>query len=439
MRFVLKHLYLQVVIAFLIGIFFGVFYPDAAVAMKPFGDAFIKLIKMIVAPIIFCTVVLGIVGMKNMKLIGKTLGFALIYFEIVSLCALLLGLVLVNLLQPGAGMNIDPSTLDKKSVEVYTTAEKMESPSAFLLHIIPNAFVDAFAKGDILQVMLIALLFGFALHAAGAHGQLIVDFIEKLSHVFFGIVAIIMRFAPVGVFGSVAFTVGKYGFGTLLPLAQLMAAFYLTCLTFIFAVLGLIAYLHGFSIWKLIKYLKEEIFIVLGTSSSESVLPRLLAKFVNLGVDKSVVGLVIPTGYTFNLDGTAIYLTMATVFIAQATNTPLSYSEQFVILMILLLTSKGAAAVTGGGFVVLAGTLAAVGSVPVAGLALILGIDRFMSEARAITNLIGNGVAAIVVGKWCGEVNQEKLKAHLNNETFIDANEPESELVARENHNNLSK
>ena len=425
----LKSLYVQVLIAVTIGILIGHFYPATGETMKPLGDGFIKLIKMIIAPIIFCTVVSGIAGMESMKTVGKTGGYALMYFEVVSSIALIIGLITVNVIAPGAGMNIDASTIDTKSIQAYTDPSKMQGTVDFLLNIIPNTIVDAFAKGEILQVLLIAILFGFALHRLGAKGRMVFDLIDKVSHVFFGIVGMIMRLAPIGAFGAMAFTIGKYGLGSLLSLGKLMGTFYLTCLLFVFVVLGTISMFHGFSVWKLIKYIKEELLIVLGTSSSESVLPRMLAKMENLGVKKSVVGLVIPAGYSFNLDGTSIYLTMAAVFVAQATNTPLDLGHQITLLLVLLLTSKGAASVTGSGFIVLAATLSAVGHVPVAGLALILGIDRFMSEARALTNLVGNAVATIVVGKWCDSVNDAKLQAHLNNETYIDANEPELEMV----------
>jgi aerobic C4-dicarboxylate transport protein len=308
----------------------------------------------------------------------------------------------------------------------------MQSSTEFLLNVIPNTVVDAFAKGEILQVLLFSVLFGFALHAFGTKGKPVFELIDKLSHVLFGIVGIIMKAAPLGAFGAMAFTIGKYGVGTLLSLARLMGTFYATCLFFILVVLGIIAWLHGFSIWKFIKYIKEELFIVLGTSSSESVLPRMIAKLENLGVKKSVVGLVIPTGYSFNLDGTSIYLTMAAVFIAQATNTPMTLTQQLTLLGVLLLTSKGAAGVTGSGFIVLAATLSAVGAVPVAGLALILGIDRFMSEARALTNLIGNGVATVVVGRWCREVDVARMRRHLDQETAEEAEAPEKVLVEQE-------
>ncbi len=428
----LKSLYVQVLFAVTLGILLGHFYPGVGESMKPLGDGFIKLIKMIIAPIIFCTVVSGIAGMENMKTVGKTGGYALLYFEVVSTISLIVGLVIVNWIEPGAGMNIDASTIDTKSIKAYTDPGKMQGTVDFLMNIIPNTVVDAFAKGEILQVLLIAIIFGFALHRLGSKGQLVFDLIDKISHVFFGIVNMIMKLAPIGAFGAMAFTIGKYGLDSLFSLGKLMGTFYLTCLIFVFVVLGTIAFFHGFNIWKFVKYIKEELLIVLGTSSSESVLPRMLAKMENLGVKKSVVGLVIPAGYSFNLDGTSIYLTMAAVFVAQATNTHLDITHQLTLLAVLLLTSKGAAGVTGSGFIVLAATLGAVGHVPVAGLALILGIDRFMSEARALTNLVGNGVATIVVGKWCGELNEAKLTAHLNNETYEDANEPEIELVEQE-------
>ncbi|SFI16853.1 aerobic C4-dicarboxylate transport protein [Collimonas sp. OK307] len=423
-----KSLYVQVLTAIVIGVVLGHLYPETGAAMKPLGDGFIKLIKMIIAPVIFCTVVIGIAGMEDMKKVGKTGGLALLYFEIMSTVALILGLVVVNVWHPGTGMHVDLSALDTKSIAAYTGPGKMESTTDFLFHIIPSSFVDAFAKNEILQVLLIAILFGFALHKFGGRGTLVFDFVEKFSHVLFGMVGIIMKVAPIGAFGAMAFTIGKYGISSLLSLGQLMGAFYLTCLLFIFGVLGVVARIHGFSVWKFVKYIKEELLIVLGTSSSESVLPRLMGKMENLGAKKSVVGLVIPTGYSFNLDGTSIYLTMAAVFIAQATDTPMTLVQQLTLLAVLLLTSKGAAGVTGSGFIVLAATLSAVGHVPVAGLALILGIDRFMSEARALTNTIGNGVATIVVAKWTGELDEEQLHRQLDGKA-IDA---EQELAARE-------
>jgi aerobic C4-dicarboxylate transport protein len=389
---------------------------------------------MIIAPIIFCTVVVGIAGMEDMKKVGKTGGLALLYFEVVSSIALIVGLVIINIVQPGAGMNVDPNSLDTKQVAAYTGPGKMQGTVDFLLAIIPNTVIDAFAKGEILQVLLFSVLFGFALHRFGGRGTLVFDVVEKSSHVLFSIVGIIMKVAPIGAFGAMAFTIGKYGVGSLLQLGKLMGTFYATCLFFIFVVLGLIARFHGFSIWKFIKYIKEELLIVLGTSSSESVLPRMMAKMENLGAKKSVVGLVIPTGYSFNLDGTSIYLTMAAVFIAQATNTPMTFGQELTLLAVLLLTSKGAAGVTGSGFIVLAATLSAVGHVPVAGLALILGIDRFMSEARALTNLVGNGVATVVVARWTGDLDTERMRRTLDGETAEEAEEPEAVLDRRPAH-----
>ncbi len=423
-----KSLYFQVISAIVIGVLLGYFQPETGAAMKPLGDAFIKLIKMMIAPIIFCTVVVGIAGMEDMKKVGKTGGMALLYFEVVSTLALIIGLIVVNVMQPGVGMNIDVQTLDTKGIAAFAAPGKMQTTTDFFMAIIPSTIVDAFAKGEILQVLMFSVLFGFALHRFGGRGTMIFDFIEKFSHVLFVIVGYIMKVAPIGAFGAMAFTIGKFGVGSLLSLGYLMGTFYATCLIFIFGVLGAIAKLHGFSVWKFIKYIKEELLIVLGTSSSESVLPRMMAKLENLGVKKSVVGLVIPTGYSFNLDGTSIYLTMAAVFIAQATNTPMSLTQQITLLAVLLLTSKGAAGITGSGFIVLAATLSAVGGVPVAGLALILGIDRFMSEARALTNLIGNGVATIVVGKWGNDVDMVRLQKCLNKETLEEADEPEQVL-----------
>ena len=429
-----KSLYVQVITAIVIGVVLGHFWPPAGEAMKPLGDGFIKLIKMIIAPIIFCTVVVGIAGMEDMKKVGRTGGLALLYFEVVSSIALLVGLVIINVVQPGAGMNIDASALDTKNIAAYTGPGKMQGTVDFLLAIIPATVVDAFAKGEILQVLLFSVLFGFALHRFGGRGTLVFDVVEKSSHVLFGIVGFIMKLAPIGAFGAMAFTIGKYGVGSLFSLGKLMATFYTTCLFFVFIVLGLIARFHGFSIWKFIKYIKEELLIVLGTSSSESVLPRMMAKLENLGAKKSVVGLVIPTGYSFNLDGTSIYLTMAAVFIAQATNTPMTIGQQVTLLAVLVLTSKGAAGVTGSGFIVLAATLSAVGHVPVAGLALILGIDRFMSEARALTNLVGNGVATVVVASWTGDLDLDRLRRELDGETDAEAEEPEAELDAASPH-----
>jgi aerobic C4-dicarboxylate transport protein len=410
---IFRSLYAQVLVAVVIGALLGAFYPAAGEAMKPFGDGFIKLVKMMIGPIIFCTVVLGISGMENLKNVGKTGGLALIYFEVVSTVALVIGLVIVNVLQPGAGVNADPAALDVNAVAQYADKAGPHGVADFILNIIPTTIFNAFATGEVLQVLLISVLFGIALHALGGRGDDLFRLVERLSAVLFRILGYIMRLAPIGAFGAMAFTIGKYGVDTLLSLGKLMACFYGTCLLFIFGVLGTIARVSGFSLWRFIVYIREELFIVLGTSSSESVLPRMMTKLEDAGVEKSVVGLVIPAGYSFNLDGTAIYLTMAAVFIAQATNTHLDLVQQLTLLVVLLLTSKGAAGVTGSGFIVLAATLSAVGHVPVAGVALILGIDRFMSEARSLTNLIGNGVATVVVGKWCGRVDPARLERAL--------------------------
>lgn len=412
---IFKSLYFQVLTAIVAGVLLGHFYPEIGEQMKPFGDGFVKLIKMIIAPVIFCTVVTGIAGMESMKAVGRTGAVALLYFEIVSTVALIIGLIVVNVLQPGAGMNIDPSTLDTKAVAVYAEKAGQQGIVPFLLDIIPSSVIGAFASGNILQVLLFAVVFGFALHRLGAKGKLIFDVIDSFSRVIFGIINMIMRLAPIGAFGAMAFTIGKYGVGSLVQLGQLIVCFYITCVLFVVIVLGGIARATGFSIFKFIRFIKEELLIVLGTSSSESVLPRMLDKMEKLGCRKSVVGLVIPTGYSFNLDGTSIYLTMAAVFIAQATNAHMDIFHQITLLVVLLLSSKGAAGVTGSGFIVLAATLSAVGHLPVAGLALILGIDRFMSEARALTNLVGNGVATVVVAKWVKELDEKQLHDTLNN------------------------
>jgi aerobic C4-dicarboxylate transport protein len=409
-----RHLYFQVLCAVAAGIALGHFLPETGAAMKPLGDGFIKLIKMIIAPIIFCTVVTGIAGMRDMRTVGRVGAKALIYFEVVSSLALAIGLVVVHVLQPGAGMNADVASLDTSGLTSYTAAAKSQSVADFLLNIIPASVVDAFAKGDILQVLLFAVLFGYALAAMGEHAASVTRFIDTVSHALFGIVAVIMRLAPIGAFGAMAFTIGKYGIASLAPLAKLMAGFYLTCVLFILLVLGAIARYAGFGILRFIGYLKEELLIVLGTSSSESVLPRMMLKLERLGCARPVVGLVIPTGYSFNLDGTSIYLTMAALFVAQATNTPLTWQQEATVLGVLLLTSKGASGVTGSGFITLAATLSAVPTIPVAGLALILGIDRFMSEARALTNLIGNGLATVVIAHWEGQLDRERLTAQLS-------------------------
>ncbi|MBA0159188.1 dicarboxylate/amino acid:cation symporter [Pectobacterium versatile] len=411
---IFKSLYFQFLAAITIGILLGHFYPQLGEQMKPLGDGFVKLIKMIIAPVIFCTVVTGIAGMESMKSVGRTGAVALLYFEVVSTIALIIGLIVVNVVQPGVGMNIDPSTLDASAVAVYTQQASQQGLIPFLMDVIPGSVVGAFASGNILQVLLFAVMFGFALHRLGSKGKVIFDVIDSFSKVIFGVINMIMKLAPLGAFGAMAFTIGKYGVGTLIQLGQLIACFYITCVLFVFLVLGSIARATGFSIFKFIRYIREELLIVLGTSSSESVLPRMLEKMEKVGCKKSVVGLVIPTGYSFNLDGTSIYLTMAAVFIAQATNSHMDIWHQITLLVVLLLSSKGAAGVTGSGFIVLAATLSAVGHLPVAGLALILGIDRFMSEARALTNLIGNGVATIVVAKYCRELDEKKLDAELS-------------------------
>ena len=408
-----KSLYVQVIVAITIGILLGHYYPETGVALKPLGDGFVKLIKMVIAPIIFCTVVSGIAGMQSMKSVGKTGGYALLYFEIVSTIALIIGLVVVNVVKPGAGMHIDVSTLNASSVAAYAAAGAQQTTVGFLLNVIPNTVVGAFANGDILQVLMFSVLFGFALHRLGSYGKPLLDMIDRFAHVMFNIINMIMKLAPIGAFGAMAFTIGQYGVGSLVQLGYLMACFYITCLLFVLVVLGGICRAHGFSVLKLIRYIREELLIVLGTSSSESALPRMLAKMERLGAKKSVVGLVIPTGYSFNLDGTSIYLTMAAVFIAQATDTTMDITHQITLLLVLLVASKGAAGVTGSGFIVLAATLSAVGHLPVAGLALILGIDRFMSEARALTNLVGNAVATVVVAKWVKEMDNDKLALEL--------------------------
>ena len=410
---IMGSLYFQVLLAITLGVCLGHLYPQLGADMKPLGDGFVKLIKMVIAPIIFCTVVTGIAGMESMKAVGKTGAIALVYFEVVSTIALIIGLCVVNLLQPGAGMNVDPAALDASAIAVYAEQAKSQGIIPFLLDIIPGSVIGAFASGNILQVLLFAVLFGFSLHHIGEKGKIIFGVIESFSTVIFGIINMIMKLAPVGAFGAMAFTIGKYGVGSLVQLGQLIACFYLTCLFFIFIVLGSIAKASGFSILRFISYIREELLIVLGTSSSESALPRMLDKMEKLGCQKSVVGLVIPTGYSFNLDGTSIYLTMAAIFIAQATNTPLDLFQQITLLVVLLISSKGAAGVTGSGFIVLAATISAVGHLPLAGLALILGIDRFMSEARALTNLIGNGVATVVVAKYCKQLDEKKMDAVL--------------------------
>ena len=400
-----KSLYFQVIIAILIGIALGHFYPSFAIQLKPLGDGFIRLIKMMIAPIIFCTIVTGIAGMQNTKKVGRVGLKAILYFEVVTTLALIIGLVVINVLKPGVGMNIDPATLDTKSVENFITESKSQSVGDFLLHIIPENIVNALSTSNILQVLFFSVLLGFALSKIGEKAAPLLKGIQSLEDGLFAIIKIIMKVAPFGALGAMAFTIGKYGLGSLTSLGQLMASFYITCILFIVIVLGGILKYAGFNIFRMLGYIKEELLVVLGTSSSEAALPSLMNKLEKAGCSEPVVGLVVPTGYSFNLDGTSIYLTMAAVFLAQATNTPLDIGQQISLLLVLLLTSKGAAGVTGSGFIVLAATLPTVGHIPVAAIALIFGIDRFMSEGRALTNIIGNSVATIVVAKWEKEID----------------------------------
>lgn len=401
-------LYLQVLAGVLIGGCIGYFKPKFGVELRPLGDAFVSLVKMLIAPIIFATVVVGIAGMGDLKKIGRVGGKALIYFEAVTTLALLIGLVVANVIAPGSGFHADPAKLDASGLAKYTSAAQQMTVKEFLLHIIPKTFVGAFAEGEILQVLLLAILFGFALGKLGEHGRPVLNFLHDLARVFFGIVSIVTRVAPLAAAGAMAFTIGEYGVSKLAQLGLLLACVYLTCLIFIVVVLGTIARLAGFGLWKIVKYIREELLLVLGTSSSESALPGLMAKMERVGCARPVVGIVVPSGYSFNLDGTCIYLTMAALFVAQATDTHLTLMEQLGLLGVLLLTSKGAAGVTGSGFIVLAATLAATGKIPVAGMTLILGVDRFMSEARALTNFVGNAVATLVISKWEGAFDTTK-------------------------------
>ena len=417
MKRLTSHLYFWVLLAIVAGGTLGHLDPDKAVKLKPLGDGFIALVKMLISPVIFCTVVLGIAGAGDMKKVGRVGGKALLYFEAVSTLALAIGLIVVNVLRPGDGFNIDPATLDAKAISGYAKAASEQSTVEFLQHIIPRTFTDAFTgSGDLLQVLLVAILFGYAMMHVGKAGESVYRFIEGASHIFFAMMNSVMKLAPLGAGGAMAFTIGKYGVAALKPLAALMGSFYLTCALFIVVVLGTIAALAGFNIFRFIFFIKEELLTVLGTSSSESALVPLMDKLEKLGCSKSVVGLVVPSGYSFNLDGTNIYLTMAALFVAQALNIELTLGQQLSMLGVAMLTSKGASGVTGAGFITLAATLAVVPAVPVAGLALILGIDRFMSEARALTNFIGNGVATIVVSKWEQELDHAALRRHLANE-----------------------
>lgn len=413
MKRIAANLYAQVLVAIVLGALLGRYYPDWAVPLKPLGDLFIKLVKMLIAPIIFTTVVAGIAGMGDMKRVGRVGIRALIYFEVVTTFALVIGLVVANTLKPGQGVHAVAASLDAKSVASYVGAGKEMGFVDYIFHIVPNTFIGAFVEGEILQVLLIALLAGFGLARMGEHARPVTEMLHAFAQMFFGIVAIVTRLAPLAAFGAMAFTVGKYGLGSLAALARLMACVYVTCGIFIVVVLGGLARAAGFSLWRVVNYVREEILIVIGTSSSEAALPGLMAKLERAGCDRSVVGLVVPAGYSFNLDGTCIYLTMAALFIAQATDTSLGLWDQLGLLGVLLLTSKGAAGVTGSGFIVLAATLASTGKVPVAGMALILGVDRFMSEARAITNFIGNTVGTLVVAKWQKEIDLTRAQPLL--------------------------
>jgi aerobic C4-dicarboxylate transport protein len=406
-------LWAQVLVAIVLAIALGHFFPSRGIAMKPLGDGFIKLITMIITLVIFCTVVSGIAGMQDIKKVGRVGGKALIYFEIVSTLALLLGMIVGNVLRPGDGLNVNASTLDAKAVMDYAGQAKAQNAPDFLMHIIPTTVVDAFAKGDILQVLFVSILFGLALSVVGARGQLLVDLIEALTRTVFAIVNIIMRFAPIGAFGAMAFTVGKYGLVSLGPLAKLIGSFYLSCVLFVVIVLGAISLIAGFNIIKFLLYIKEEILLVLATSSSETALPALMEKLEGLGCSKALVGLVVPTGFTFNTDGSSLYMTLAALFVAQATGTNLTLGQQVTIFAVAVLTSKGASGVQGAGFIALVGTLIVIPTIPVAGMALVLGIDRFMSMFRALVNMIGNGVATIVVARWEKEIDRKSLQVHF--------------------------
>jgi len=408
-----RHLYAQVLAAIVVGAAIGHFYPDLGISLKPLGDGFIKLVKMIIAPVIFLTVSTGIAGMRDMRAVGSVAGKAMAYFLFFSTLALILGLVVGNIVQPGAGLNIDPATLDASAVQGYAQTAQEQTITGFLLAIIPTTLFSAMTEGSILQVLLVAILAGIALAASRPHSDLVVDVLKSLSTAIFKLVHMLMKLAPIGAFGAIAFTIGEFGISSLASLAALIGTFYITSLLFVLVVLGLVARLTGFSILALIKYLREELLLVLGTSSSEAALPSLMEKMEIAGCRKTIVGLVIPTGYSFNLDGTNIYMTLAALFIAQAVGIDLSISEQLSLVLVAMISSKGAAGVTGAGFVILAATLSVVPSVPVAGMALILGIDRFMSECRALTNFIGNAVATIVVAKWEGGLDKNRLAAAL--------------------------
>src|SRR5271167_1422934 len=406
-------LWAQVVIAMVVALALGYFSPARAVAMKPLGDAFIRMITMIITILIFCTVVTGIACMQDLKKVGRVGGKALLYFEIVSTIALVIGLIVGNVVRPGSGFNVNPAALDARAVADYAGQAKAQSVTDFLMHIIPTTVTDAFAKGDILQVVFISILFGFGLSAAGARGKPIVALLESLTQVVFRVVNILMRFAPIGAFGAMAFTIGKYGLASLGPLVKLIATFWLTSILFVLIVLGAIAQAAGFSIFKFLLYIKEEILLVLATSSSETAIPTLMEKLEKLGCSRSLVGLVVPTGYTFNTDGSGLYMTLAALFVAQATNTHLTMLQQMTIFSVATLTSKGASGVQGASFIALVATLSVIPTIPVAGMALILGIDRFMSMFRALVNMIGNGVATLIVARWENELGRDTLRGRL--------------------------
>ena len=406
-------LWVQVLVAMALAMVLGYVDPARAISMKPLGDAFIRVISMIITLIIFCTVVTGIAGMENLKKVGRVGGMALLYFEVVSTIALLIGLVVGNVVRPGNGFNVNVATLDAKSVADYAGQAKAQSVTEFLMHIIPTTVVDAFAKGDILEVVFVALLFGFALSAAGARAKPLVALFDSLTHVVFSITNILMKFAPIGAFGAMAYTVGKFGLASLGPLAKLIGTFWLTSVLFVVIVLGAIAWAASFNIFRFLAYIKEEILLVLAVSSSEVAIPTLMAKLEKLGCSKSLVGLVVPTGFTFNTDGTSLYMTMAALFVAQATNTHLTLTQQLTILAVAVLTSKGASGVQGASFIALVATLSVIPTIPVAGMALILGIDRFLSMFRALVNMIGNGIATLVLARWEGELNSDTLRQHL--------------------------
>ncbi|WP_427789135.1 dicarboxylate/amino acid:cation symporter [Brevundimonas diminuta] len=409
-----RHLYFQVLIAIVAGGAIGHFWPDLGESLKPLGDAFIKLVKMVIAPVIFLTIVTGIAGMRDIGRVGRVAAKAFGYFLVFSTLALIVGLIIANVVRPGHGLNIDPATLDQGAVAQYAQAAHESTIVGFLMGIIPDTIISAFATGNILQVLFVSILFGIALAMVGDLGAPLMKILESVSTTFFKLVAILMKAAPIGAFGAFAFTIGAYGISSVANLFALIATFYLTAVIFVVGVLGLVGVANGFSILKLIRYLKEELLLVLGTSSSEAALPSLISKMERAGASKSVVGLVVPTGYSFNLDGTNIYMTMAALFIAQALNIDLSLQDQVLLLLVAMLSSKGAAGITGAGFITLAATLSVVPSVPVAGMALILGIDRFMSECRALTNFIGNAVATIVVARWEGELDRDALRAALD-------------------------